>query len=324
MLRTPFCELVGVEHPIVQGPIWPAASPELAAAVSNAGALGSVAAVFGSAERVREHVARVRELTDRPFAVNHVVPFLDEEAFAFTLEARPAVVSISLGDPGELVRRAQDAGARVIHQVHTVQQAEEAAERGVDAIIAQGSEAGGQGLALGVGTMALVPQVVDAVRPIPVLAAGGIADGRGIAAALMLGAQGVNMGTRFIASSEASSDERWREAVLASRSEDAVRFEEWEEIFPRENAKAYPATPRVLRSPFVEKWGGQRGEVREAAPELREDILAVVRDHRLDKIMLFGGQSAGMIDDVAPAGTIVSQLVAQAEQALTRAAGLKA
>ena len=232
MLRTPFCEQFGVEHPIIQAPIWPAASPELAGAVCNAGGLGSIAAVFGSAERVREHLERVRELTDRPFAVNHVVPFLNEDAFAYTLEARPAVISTSLGDPGDLVKRAHDAGARVIHQVHTVQQAEEAAERGVDAIVAQGSEAGGQGLALGVGTMVLVPQVVDAVSPIPVLAAGGVADGRGLAAALVLGAQGVNIGTRFVASEEASSDDAWRQRLLSSSSEDVVRFEEWQEIFP--------------------------------------------------------------------------------------------
>ena len=323
MLRTPFCELFGIEHPIIQAPIWPAASPELAAAVCNAGGLGSIAAVFGSAERVREHLARVRELTDRPFAVNHVVPFLNEEAFVLTLGARPAVISISLGDPGDLVRRAHDAGARVIHQVHTVQQAQEAAERGVDAIIAQGSEAGGQGMALGVGSMALIPQVVDAVRPIPVLAAGGIGDGRGLAAALVLGAQGVNIGTRFIASSEASADEEWKQAVLSSRSEDVVRFEEWQEIFPREAAAAYPATPRVLRSPFVDKWRGRPEAVRQAAPELHEEIMAVVREHRLDKILWFAGQTAGLIHEVAPAERIVREIVAEAEHALTDTLRLK-
>ena len=318
MLRTPFCELVGIEHPIIQAPIWPAASPELAGAVCNAGGLGSIAAIFGSAERVGEHIARVRDLTDKPFAVNHVVPFLDEEAFALTLDARPAVISISLGDPGDLVERAQDAGALVIHQIHTVQQAEEAAARGVDAIIAQGSEAGGQGMALGVATMALVPQVVDAVSPIPVLAAGGIADGRGLAAALVLGAQGVNMGTRFITSSESSADDAWREAVLSSSSEQAVRFEEWAEVFPRADA-AYPATPRVLRSPFVDGWRGRPEAVRAAAPELREEILAVVGEHRLDKILQFAGQTAGLVHEVAPAATIVHEIVAGAEAALSEA-----
>ena len=317
MLRTPFCDLFVVEHPIIQGPIWPAASPELAAAVCNAGGLGSIAAVYGSRDRVQEHLERVRELTDRPFAVNHVVPFLDEEAFAYTLDARPAVISMSLGDPGDLVQRAHEAGALVIHQVHTVEQAEAAAEHGVDAIIAQGSEAGGQGLALGVGTMALVPQVVDAVSPIPVLAAGGIADGRGLAGALVLGAQGVNIGTRFVASEEASSDEAWRQRVLSSTSEEVVRFEEWEEIFPPTAPGAYAATPRVMRSPFVDEWRGRAAAAREAAPRLREELRVLVEEHRLDNVLAFGGQTAGLIKDVAPAATLVLGMVAEAEQALS-------
>jgi nitronate monooxygenase/enoyl-[acyl-carrier protein] reductase II len=206
MLRTPVCDLLDMEVPIVQAAIWPATSPELVAAVSEAGGLGSIGAVFESAESVRSQIARVRELTPRPFAVNHVVPLLDEAAFRATLDAEPEVISFALGNPGDLVERAHAAGAKVIHQVHTVGQAREAAELGVDAIFAQGAEAGGQGMALGVGAMALLPQVADAVDPIPVLAAGGVADGRGLAAALVLGAQGANVGTRFIASEEASAD----------------------------------------------------------------------------------------------------------------------
>jgi nitronate monooxygenase/enoyl-[acyl-carrier protein] reductase II len=322
MLRTRFCEIFGIEHPILQAPIWPGASPELAAAVCKAGGLGSIAGVFGSAERVKDHITRVRALTNRPFAVNHVVPFLNEEAFDVTLKARPAVITLSLGDPGDLVKRAHDAGALVIHQVHTVKQAYEAAERGVDAIIAQGSEAGGQGMALGVGTMALIPQVVDAVKPIPVLGAGGIGDGRGLAAALILGAQGINIGTRFVASEEASAEPPWKQAVLNSQSEDAVRFEEWQEIFPREKAAAYPATPRVLRSPFVEKWKGRPDAVRQAAPGLKEEILEVVREHRLDKILPFGGQTAGMIHEIVPAAKIVHDFVADAERILSGAGAI--
>ena len=199
MLRTPVCEVLGIEVPIMQAAIWPATAPELVAAVSEVGALGSIGSVFESAESVRGQIARVRELTGRPFAVNHVVPLLEEEAFEATLEAEPAVISLALGDPGGLVERAHAAGAKVVHQVHTVSQARRAAELGVDVIIAQGSEAGGQGMALGAGAMALIPQVVDAVAPIPVLAAGGVADGRGLAAALVLGAQGANVGTRFLA-----------------------------------------------------------------------------------------------------------------------------
>src|SRR5919112_512223 len=182
MLRTPLCDMLDMKVPILQAAIWPATAPELVAAVCNAGGLGSIGAVFESAESVQRQIARVREITPLPFAVNHVVPLLDEAAFRATLEAKPAVVSFALGYPGDLVERAHDAGAKVIHQIHTVGQARKAAELGVDVIIAQGSEAGGQGMALGVGAMALLPQVADAVDPIPVLAAGGVAGGGGGAA----------------------------------------------------------------------------------------------------------------------------------------------
>jgi enoyl-[acyl-carrier protein] reductase II len=196
----------------------------------------------------------VRELTKRPFAVNHVVPLLDEEAFEATLEAEPAVISLALGDPADLLERAHAAGAKVVHQVHTVEQALRVADLGVDAIIAQGSEAGGQGLALGVGAMALVPQVADAVDPIPVLAAGGVADGRGLAAALVLGAQGANVGTRFLASHEASADEAWKQSILEARSQDAVRFEAWKEISPP-RVKAPTRRYRALCAPPSSKNG---------------------------------------------------------------------
>jgi enoyl-[acyl-carrier protein] reductase II len=115
VLRTPVCDLVDIEVPIVQAAIWPATSPELVAAVCEAGGLGSIGAVFESAESVRRQIDRVRELTSRPFVVNHVVPLLDEESFRATLEAQPAVVTFGLGQPGELVERAQAAGAKVIH-----------------------------------------------------------------------------------------------------------------------------------------------------------------------------------------------------------------
>jgi enoyl-[acyl-carrier protein] reductase II len=232
MLRTPVCDLLDIEVPIMQAAIWPATAPELVAAVSEAGGLGSIGAVFESAESVKRQIERVRDITARPFAVNHVVPLLDEAAFQATLEAEPAVVSFALGDPGDLVERTHVAGAKVVHQIHTVGQARKAADLGVDVIIAQGSEAGGQGMALGVGAMALLPQVADAVDPIPALAAGGVADGRGLAAALVLGAQGANVGTRFLASKEASAEEGWKRTILQSESEDAVRFDAWEGIFP--------------------------------------------------------------------------------------------
>jgi nitronate monooxygenase/enoyl-[acyl-carrier protein] reductase II len=322
-LRTPICDLLDIEVPIMQAAIWPATAPELVAAVSEAGGLGSIGSVFESAESVERQIERVRELTERPFAVNHVVPLLDEDAFEATLEAQPAVVSMALGDPGDLVERAHAAGAKVIHQVHTVGQACRVAKLGVDAIIAQGSEAGGQGMPLGVGAMALIPQVVDAVVPVPVLAAGGVADGRGLAAALVLGAQGANVGTRFLASEEASADESWKRAVLATESEDVVRFEVWKEIFPPAGEDAYETVPRVMRTPFVEEWQRRPEEARREAERLRDEVISVIRQRRPHDLLPFTGQTAGMIRDVLSASEIVRQMVVGAEQVLEQANGLR-
>ncbi len=318
-LRTPLCDLLGIEHPIVQAAIWPATAPELVAAVSDAGGLGSIGAVFESAERVREQIARVRALTNRPFAVNHVVPLLDDEAFAATLEARPAVISFALGDPGELVVRAHEAGAKVVHQVHTVEQARAAAALGVDALIAQGGEAGGQGMVHGPSTMALVPQVVDVVGPIPVLAAGGIADGRGVAAALVLGAEGVNLGTRFLASEESSAPADWKAAILGSESEGAVRFATWSAIMPQAGAGAYDVVPRVLATPFVAAWQDRPEDAAARAEQLRGEIFGALREGRAHELVPFTGQSAGLVDEVLPAAEIMRRLVAEAEAALTAA-----
>jgi enoyl-[acyl-carrier protein] reductase II len=323
MLRTPVCEVLGIEVPIMQAAIWPATAPELVAAVSEVGGLGSIGSVFESAENVRAQIARVRELTGRPFAVNHVVPLLEEEAFEATVEAEPAVISLALGDPGGLVERAHAVGAKVVHQVHTVKQARRAAELGVDVIIAQGSEAGGQGMALGVGTMALIPQVVDAVAPIPVLAAGGVADGRGLAAALVLGAQGANVGTRFLASEEASADESWKRAILEAESEDVIRFEAWKEIFPPAGGGAYETVPRVIRTSFVEEWQRRSGEVRREAERLRSEVISVVRQRKPHELVPFTGQTAGLVHEVLPAAQIVGGMVEEAEQALRRVDGLR-
>ena len=216
MLRTSLCGLLGIDVPIILAPMGSASSAEFAAVVSNEGGLGGIGSLFRTTAAVKRDIDKVKELTNRHYAINHIPPLLDEEAFRHSLAARPAVISFALGDPGELVRRARDIGAKVMVQVTTARQAAEAAERGADVIIAQGGEAGGYGG--NVSTMALVPQVVDAVAPIPVVAAGGIFDGRGIAAALMLGAVGVNLGTRFLASREAPVSDIWKAAILGAQS----------------------------------------------------------------------------------------------------------
>jgi nitronate monooxygenase/enoyl-[acyl-carrier protein] reductase II len=209
----------------------------------------------------------------------------------------------------------------VLHQVHTVTQAREAAAHGVDVVIAQGSEAGGQGMAAGVGAMALVPQVVDAVAPIPVLAAGGIADGRGLAAALTLGAAGANVGTRFLASDEASSDEAWKRKILEIESEEAVRFETWSAIMPPGPAGAYDVVPRVIRTDFVTKWETRPEAAGADAERLQAEIMGALDEGRTHEIVAFTGQTAGLVDDVRPAAEIVRGMVAEAESALELASG---
>lgn len=188
LVRTPVCELLGIETPVLQAGMSTFTSAELVAAVSEAGGLGILGALGRSADDLRVEIDRVRALTSRPFGVNHVISQLDPDAFDVTMEARPAVLSLAWGDVSEPVKRAHAAGMKVVHQVTTVDEARAAASAGADVIVAQGTEGGGH--VGGRSTLPFVPIVVDAVGSTPVLAAGGIADGRGLAAALMLGAAG--------------------------------------------------------------------------------------------------------------------------------------
>ena len=171
-------------------------------------------------------------------------------------------------------------------------------------------------MAAGVGTIALVPQVVDAVAPIPVLAAGGIADGRGLAAALALGAAGANVGTRFLASEEASTNESWKRLILEAESEQAVRFETWTAIMPPRAPGAYDVVPRVIRTDFVNEWESRPVDAAADAERLQGEIMGAVRGGRALEVLPFTGQSAGLIRDVRPAAKIVHSLVAEAERAL--------
>ena len=318
MLRTRLCDLLGIEHPVIQASIGPWSSAELVAAVSNAGGLGSVGTSLQSAEDLRKQLARTRELTDRPFAVNHTARPFKEEAFALTLEAGPKLVSFALGHPGDLVERAHDAGILFMQQVHTVEQAYRAAEAEVDVIVAQGSEAGGFGGT--VGAMSLVPQVVDAATPVPVVAAGGVADGRGLAAMLLLGAQGVNIGTRFVASTEAAVADDWKQRILVADSEDAVKVEFAVHVFPRPSREGgYGTLPRVLRTPFVDEWNRREENVQREAQRLGSELVGAIKQGRGHQLVPFTGQTAGLIHDILPAGEIVRRIVAEAEEALRRA-----
>jgi nitronate monooxygenase/enoyl-[acyl-carrier protein] reductase II len=320
MLRTKLCDLVGIGVPVIQAGMSIYTSPKLAAAVSNAGALGSLGAWQRPAEQLRRDLDELRDATDRPFAVNHVVPDIDPEAFEITLEVAPAIVSFALDDAGDLMQRVHDAGSLVMQQVTTVDEAVAAAENGADIIVAQGGEAGGYGGS--VATLALVPQVVDAVGPTPVVAAGGIADGRGLAAALVLGAAGVNLGTRFLACDESPVGDVWKKSILASESQSWVQLDFLNDIRPNPGTMGYRTRMRALRTEFTDRWQAHRDELRADPTAALAELAGAVQEGRLDEVLIVGGQSAGIIGELLPVADVVGVLVAQAEAALATASGL--
>ena len=320
MLKTPLCDVFGIEVPIILAPMGTCTSAELAAAVSNEGGLGGIGSLFRTTAAVKRDIDVVRKLTSRPFAINHIPQTLDAEAFRYTLEARPAVISFALGDPGDLIRQAHDVGSLVMLQVTTVRQAIQAAERGVDVIIAQGGEAGGY--CGEISTMTLVPQVVDAVSPIPVVAAGGIFDGRGVAAALMLGAAGVNLGTRFIASKEAPADDEWKQAIATAASEDAIKVEVLNDISPLPGTAGYGTVLRSLHTGFVDEWTAKREEARRDRDRLKAQIISTTQAGRQHECLLTAGQTAGGIKDILPVAQIMHRVIAETEAVLSKAPDL--
>jgi nitronate monooxygenase/enoyl-[acyl-carrier protein] reductase II len=319
-MRTPLTDALGIDAPIIQGAFGPWACTEMSAAVSESGGLGTLGTAVRALPDMKVEWARMRDLTAKPFAINHTMRPLDEDAFAATLEFAPPVVSFALGIDAELVKRVHDVGALFVQQVHSAEQAQRAADAGVDVIIAQGGEAGGFG-----GTVAmsvLVPQVVDAVAPIPVAAAGGIADGRGLAAALTLGASGANIGTRFLASAEATISADWKNAIVRAQSDDAVKVEFADAAFPPPSPGGFAVRPRVLRTAFVDEWNGRIAEAPEHHQEISGALMDAVRSGRAHELVPFTGQTAGLIHEVLPVAEIMRRLVADAEVALQQAAGM--
>ena len=316
MLRTRLCEMVGIDVPLIQAGMSLYTSPELAAAVSEAGALGSIGAWQRPADQLRRDLEDLRERTGRPFAINHVVPDVRDDAFELSLHARPAVMSFALDDAGPLVARAHDVGSLAMQQVSTVEQAERAAENGIDLVVAQGGEAGGFGG--GVATMALVPQVVDAIDPVPVVAAGGIADGRGVAAALALGAVGVNLGSRFLATAEAPVGARWKAALQQAPAEEWVKLAFVNDIRPNPGAVGYGTTVRGLRNEFTERWEARRDELQADPTPAITELGEAAGAGTIEELLVFGGQSAGLINDLPSVADVVRRLVAGAEDVLRR------
>jgi nitronate monooxygenase len=318
MLKTPLCDRLGIELPIIAAPMGFVSGPELAAAVSNAGGLGIMSFSGNPAPVLREEIRRLRRLTAKPFGVNLILYFPIEEQVAVCLEERVPVLSLFWGDPAPWVERAHAAGVTVAHQVGSVEAARRAARAGVDLVIAQGVEAGGH-VEGRVGTMVLVPRVVDAIAPVPVAAAGGIADARGLVAALALGAQAAVLGTRFLATPEATAHPLYKEKVVAATEEDTVHTL----LF----GGGWPAAPhRTLRTAFVEEWLGREARGQEQRPD--EPIVGETRmggmavpvtrfaslppsagtTGDVASMQLLAGQSAGLVGEVKAAGAIVREL----------------
>jgi enoyl-[acyl-carrier protein] reductase II len=317
MLRTRFTDMFGISVPVLLAPFGPWEQTRLAAEVCRAGALGSLGTATRSADDLESQWRRLREQTDAPFAINHTGRPLDPEAFAACLRFRPAAISFHMGIPADLIARAHDQGIRWIQTVGDVPAAEAALAGGADVLVAQGAEAGGN--SGWIGTLVLVPAVIDVAGDVPVVAAGGLADGRGLAAALALGADGASMGTRFLATEEMTIDPAWKRRIVAADAEQAVKVPHSERVLPPFNLPQVgtPFAPRVLRTPLVERLETAPETVDPA--EVGPEMLRAVRAGRGHELLPFTGQSAQLVHDVLPAREVVARLVAEAERALDRA-----
>jgi nitronate monooxygenase len=326
-LRTPLCDLLGIEVPIVQAPV--SNVPALTAAVSNAGGLGVLQLSWLDLEQTRTAIRETKRLTNRPFGVNLVLEWQQHERLAVALEERVAVVSLFWGEPAPYVTAIHESGARCMVTVGSAAEAQRAVAAGADAIVAQGWEAGGHVWGE-VSTLALVPAVVDAVSPVPVVAAGGISDGRGLAAALTLGAAGVWVGTRFVASQEAGLHPLYKQLICEAVETDTVHSSLFDVGWPQ-------APHRTLRNSTVRLWeqggcspsGVRPGEGEPIAarmdgtsvPRYSVDDPTSEMTGQLEALALYAGQAVALVHEVLPAGEIVSSMAAEATRVLAGLAG---
>jgi nitronate monooxygenase len=334
-LRTPLCRELGIKYPIFSVGFGSAAVPELAAAVSNAGGFGVLGMSGMEPAEIGERISRTHRLTRLPFGANLIIDEEGEEDRALLLDEVAAVadagataVVLFWGNPAPYVEQARGTGLRVLIQVGSLEEALAAAEAGVDAVIAQGIEAGGHVR----GTTSiweLLPATADAIKPVPVLASGGIGDGAGVARALRLGAQGVSLGTRFVASDEAWLHPGYKQRIVQSKAEDTVYNELYDVWWPR-------APHRTLRNKTFAEWdaagrppSGQRpGEgtsigkrqlstgVVQEWPRYAIGTAPPDFDGDIEYAPLWAGESCTVVNDIKPAGEIVRDLVRDAEAAL--------
>ncbi|WP_312160164.1 nitronate monooxygenase family protein [Phenylobacterium sp.] len=319
-LHTPLCDLLGVKHPIMLAGMGGVSYAELAAAVSNAGGYGVLGMAGRTPEFIRDEMRKVKSLTDKPFGVDLLAasPESLTASVEIIIEEGASSFVAGLGVPMPIMEKLKKAGLKVMVVCGAVKHAVKAEQAGCDAVICQGGEGGGHtGL---VGTMPLVAQAVEAVK-IPVVAAGGLYDGRGLAAALTLGATGVWMGTRFIASTEAHAGELYRQAILEAADEDTVR------------TRSYSGKPmRVKKNPYVEEWETRPQDIQpfpmQAMLSSRAGVMGGIGGQieglDPDRSCFAMGQSAGGVHEVLPAAQIVANLIKEAEAAIDRTAKLRA
>ncbi len=312
MIHTRICDLLGIVHPIVLGGMGTATTAPLVAAVSNAGGFGTLGTSAFNAASLDTEVASIRERTEKPFGINHLLFQIQEDMFAVTLSAKPRVAAFAWARKDqnlrEYFRRAHDAGSTVMYMAGEVPEALRAAEAGADVIVAQGTEAGGH-----VGWMAslpLLPMMVKAIAPLPVLCAGGIADGRGLAAALALGAEGVLLGTRFMATPEAPIHPNFKQAILESDGHDTLLTE----IPDLASQRVWPgAMSRAQRNGFVQRWAGREWALRQNAQEIGRQVSAARAAGDINNASLSFGQDAGLIGSIKSVREVIRDIISEAE-----------
>ena len=314
MLTTRLCTLLGIEFPVINAPMAGTATATLAAAVSEAGGFGMIGSGLDQDPSwLKEQIQAVREKTDLPFGVGFIssAPRL-EKVMEAALEAKVAAVSHSFVDPTPFIRAAKDSGVKVFAQVQNMADARQAVAAGADVITAQGSEAGGHTSHL--GTLSFVRAVVKIAGDIPVVAAGGIADGYGLAAALMLGAEGVWIGTRFVASTEWAGPEWAKGQVVIAETDDTILTKVYDLVsdapFPLE------VGDRVIRNTFTDAWHGREAEMMARQSELREEVATASAAGDVTTAPVRAGAASGLISSVESAGNILRRIVSEAEEVL--------
>jgi nitronate monooxygenase len=318
-MKTRITELLGITYPLVLAPMTGTATAPLAAAVSEAGGLGMIGTMAQGADWLSQQVEEIRRSTGRPFGIGFIQWVIDRQPDMWdeALRLHPHAVSLSFGAPEVYIEKAKMAGIHVLYQAQTVELARRAAAAGADAVVAQGTEAGGH--TGSVSTLPLVPAIVDAVHPIPVIAAGGIADGRGIAAALMLGAEGVWMGTRFVASAESVAHANAKRRIVETTADQTVLTH----VYDLVQGGAWPDefAGRAIQNQFTERWHGHEADLQRALEQERVVVTAAQAAGDVGLAPLYAGEASGLIDEVLPAGQIVRALFEDAEAILRRRLG---